>query len=706
MKRIAFAILTVFCLVTPGRAQPDSLLAERINEFEHWLNTAIDGDEFVGITVALEVDGYHWSRGYGLADRENQVSATVESSYRLASVSKSLTAVGVLKLVEMGKINLDDEVQVYVPDFPRKQWPVTIRHLLRHTSGISHYKDYEAEAVHTRQMSTEEALAVFEDWDLEFEPGTRMGYTTYGFNLLGAVIEGATGRSFCEYMTEEVWRPLGMMETYCDNPDDAIPNRVEGYILRDGEIAPSTIVNTSMKYGGGGMRSIASDMVRFAQGMSDGTILSKPWVDSMWMSGVTRDGHYTGYGYGWSTTSFNGHFLTMHTGAQEETRTALLYLPGANVTVVALSNFEHSKPREAAMRLMAAVLAEDYGTPEPYTGDHLDDIRYTTLRWCFDDGFSHYDRYRLPVTVAAQEVDAAFAYVNTLLGDDAGALGIDSLQTLLREGRHPAAGRPFAKVGSSVAAMLKRNKGTRYIEAAHGRGVLAMYADYCALAAKTFNLERFDVDFEKTVMAWNKAWIRSWNDDVRALDFSSQVNIDDARLIMRRAVQNQPICPYLMADIEDACFESMREGKEEQALELAQMGVDLYPHDDVSNATMGIVRIVQDDVAEGRKYIAMAIDWDPDGAASADGLNSMAYRLAGRKQYDQAIDVLAVAIEYYPDVANLYDSKAEMYLNKGDLAASRQWYEKAIEMDPRLDNPKQMLQRIDQMEAEQSAGSR
>jgi len=296
--------------------------------------------------------------------------------------------------------------------------------------------------------------------------------------------------------------------------------------------------------------------------------------------------------------------------------------------------------------------------------------------------------------------------VNTLLGDDAGALGIDSLQTLLREGRHPAAGRPFAKVGSLVAAMLKRNKGTRYIEAAHGRGVLAMYADYCDLAAKTFNLERFDADFEETVMVWNKAWIRSWNDDVRALHFSSDVDIDEARLIMRRAVQNQPIYPDLMDDIKDACFESLREGKDQKALELALMGVDLYPHSDVSNATMGILHVVRGDVAEGREYIARAIDWDPDGAASTGGLNSMAYRLAGRKQYDQAIDVLTVAIEYYPDVANLYDSKAEMYLNKGDLAASRQWYEKALEIDPSLDHPRQMLQRIDQMEAEQPAGSR
>jgi len=377
MKRIAFSILVLFCLVAPGRAEPDSLLVERISEFERWLNTAIDGDEFVGITVALEVDGYQWSRGYGLADRENQHPATVESSYRLASVSKSLTSVGILKLVEAGKIALDDEVQVYVPDFPLKEWPVTIRHLLRHTSGISHYKDYEAEAVHSKQMSTEEALAVFEDWDLEFEPGTRMGYTTYGFNLLGAVIEGATGRPFCEYMTQEVWRPLGMTETYCDNPDDPIPNRVKGYVLREGEIAPSTMVNTSMKYGGGGMRSIASDMVRFAQGMSDEIIFSKPWVDSMWMSGITRDRHYTGYGYGWSTTSLNGHFMVMHSGAQEETRTTLLHLPGADVTVVALSNFENSNPREAAMRLLAAVLDEEYVTPEPYTGDHLDDIRYT-----------------------------------------------------------------------------------------------------------------------------------------------------------------------------------------------------------------------------------------------------------------------------------------------------------------------------------------
>jgi len=704
MKRIAFTILVGICLVGTIRAEPDSLLSERITEFEGWLDSAIETGEFVGITVAFEVDGYQWSRGYGLADRENQLPATDESSYRLASVSKSLTAVGVLKLVEAGTISLDDEVQVYVPDFPRKKWPVTIRHLLRHTSGISHYKDYRAEAVHTRQMSTEEALAIFQDWDLDFEPGTRMGYTTYGFNLLGAVIEGASGRPFCDYMAEEVWRPLGMTETYCDNPGDPIPNRVKGYVRREGEIAPSTVVNTSMKYGGGGMRSIAPDMVRFAQGVSDGKVLAKPWVDSMWMSGVTTDGHFTRYGYGWSTTHFNGHFLVMHGGAQEETRTTLLHLPGDDVTVVALSNFENSNPREPAMRLMAAILDEDYRTPQPYTGDHRDDIRFAALRWCFIDGFSYFDRVGRPMTMADDELTLAFAYVRTLLDEDTGELNLDSLRTLLDEGRHPVAGQPFTRAGSFMAAMLKRKMGSAYIDSAYGRGELAAASDYCELAAKSFNLERLDPDVEKIVLAWNKAWIRSWNDDVRALHFSSHMDIDEARVTMRRAVQNQPIYPYLMEDIEDACLVSAHEGKDKQALQLAQMGIDLYPQSDLANATMGLLQIMRGDQAQGRVYFDRAFAWDADGAVGSDGLNSMAYRLAGQGDHMQAIDLLTVAIELHPTVANLYDSKAEMYMNSGDLTKARQWYQKALEVDPDFESPRRMLERIDELEAEKAGG--
>ena len=115
--------------------------------------------------------------------------------YRLASVTNPMTATAILQLVEQGKIDLDADVQKYVPYFPKKNYPVTVRNLLGHLGGISHYKDYSVEGHFKKAKNTKESLAVFMDWNLVAEPGTRFNYTSYEYNLLGAVIEGASGMS-------------------------------------------------------------------------------------------------------------------------------------------------------------------------------------------------------------------------------------------------------------------------------------------------------------------------------------------------------------------------------------------------------------------------------------------------------------------------------------------------------------------------------
>ena len=185
----------------------------------------------------------------------------------MASVAKPMTAVGILTLVEQGKIDLDAEVQTYVPYFPKKKHPVTIRQLLGHLGGISHYRNYDLEGHFKEHKNTREAIKVFEKFDLVNEPGTRYRYTSYGFNLLGAVIEGASGKSYGEYMTENVWKPLGMNATALDDPLKIVPNRVKGYRLINGKLGNSEFIDISSRFAAGGIRSTVPNMLDFAKGM-------------------------------------------------------------------------------------------------------------------------------------------------------------------------------------------------------------------------------------------------------------------------------------------------------------------------------------------------------------------------------------------------------------------------------------------------------
>ena len=164
-------------------------------------------------------------------------------------------------------------MQTYVPYFPKKQWPVTVRQVLGHLGGISHYKNPANELHIKDHRSTREAIALFENFDLVAEPGTRYSYSSYGYNLLGAIVEAASGMSFGDYMRENIWQPLGMTSTRMDDPLDVIPNRVRGYQLLDGKVKNSEFIDISSRFAAGGTRSTIPDLLKFAKGMMDGNLL-------------------------------------------------------------------------------------------------------------------------------------------------------------------------------------------------------------------------------------------------------------------------------------------------------------------------------------------------------------------------------------------------------------------------------------------------
>src|SRR5271167_209937 len=157
------------------------------------------------------------TKAYGSADIENNVPATVDAVYRIASLSKPITATAAMKPVEAGKLDLDAPIQKYCGAFPEKPWPITTRQLLSHQSGIRDYRN-DAESISTRHYgSITEALAQFANDPLDFEPGTKMQYTSYGYIVLGCVIEGASGMHYDRYMRQVVFEPAGMQATRLDD---------------------------------------------------------------------------------------------------------------------------------------------------------------------------------------------------------------------------------------------------------------------------------------------------------------------------------------------------------------------------------------------------------------------------------------------------------------------------------------------------------
>src|SRR5919107_4623507 len=344
---VAAALLCAFVCPSP-RAQTAAPprtadpYAERLRAFEEFVSAGIKRDHIPGMTVGFFKDDYTWVKGFGYADLENKTPAHAESAYRLASITKSMTGEAIVQLAERGKIDLDAEIQTYVPDYPKQKWPVTVRNLLTHTGG-----GQTGSGLGPEQVSTKEVVARISKYPIQYEPGTRYDYQTSGYNLLGAAIENVTGQTFEAYLRENIFAPAGMKDTRMDDVRGLVPNRVRGYDLADGEVKNAPFVNVSSRFGGGGLTGTVPDILRWARAAFAGKIVSPKWMDEMLKPFVSKSGRYTGFGdadeyyaLGWIVKPVNGSFSVHNEGSQKGTATAVIYFPEKRLGIAVAANLE------------------------------------------------------------------------------------------------------------------------------------------------------------------------------------------------------------------------------------------------------------------------------------------------------------------------------------------------------------------------------
>jgi len=269
-----------------------------------------------GFALAVAVDGKMvWSEAFGYSDLAAKQRTTPATQFRIGSVSKPLTADAVAQLYQSCKLDLDAPVQRYVPAFPDKGTPITTRLLGGHLAGIRHYNGSEF-LLDQHYATVTSGLAIFANDSLVATPGTRFSYSSYGFNLIGAAVEGASGEPFLTYMSRHVFRPLHMMSTAPDKNDSLIPNRTRFYD-RDslGSFVLSPQVDNSYKWAGGGFLSTAEDLVRFGSAHLQAGWLKAATLELLFTSQHTTSGEATGYGIGWFLAPDSlGHRTAYHGG--------------------------------------------------------------------------------------------------------------------------------------------------------------------------------------------------------------------------------------------------------------------------------------------------------------------------------------------------------------------------------------------------------
>lgn len=655
-----------------------------LKQFDEFVARQMKFDKTPGLTIGFIKDGDVWVKGYGFADLENKLPAKPESAYRLASVSKSMTALAIMQLVEKKKIDLDAEVQTYVSYFPKKQWPVTVRQVLGHIGGISHYQNDEKEGHIKEHKSTREAIAIFQDFDLVAEPGTRYNYSSYGYNLLAAIVEAASGMSFGDYMKQNVWGPAGMNDTRLDDPTDVIPNRVRGYRLLNGQVKNSEFVDISSRFGGGGTRSTVPDLLKYATSIMEGRLLSSEGMITATTSMATRDGRLTNYAMGWDTTPFQGRYMITHSGGQQETVTLLYILPSRKLAMAIAMNFENGDPGVYLDRLFQLVTGTPLLAPL-YSVDRAKAPLINAINNTFNYGLAYYEHFGKPMTTDANELAKAFAYFNESVDFNKIKANPQEAAKRNRDGVHPVAQEAFTKAGSYMAAKLAEKHGAAKLDSYAALGGLVFLEDYLALINTGKEFQGSE-ELKATVAALAGDLRKTNTAYVRNLTLTTDTDLDVVGKTLRASFQGASIYPSVVDSLFALTRQSILSRDSARAMKTARLAIDLYPESHGAVLGYGLVLVLSGDAAGGQEKLRKAASLNANGLASAGGLNGIAYQIGNTGMIDEALALLRTAIEMYPKEANLYDSVGEFQLKQGDKTKALASYQKALEIDPNFSN--------------------
>jgi CubicO group peptidase (beta-lactamase class C family) len=334
-------LFVFFLAVQIGWAQS----VDSIADFRQTLEKGFPSLHAPGLSAAVSVSNtIVWSEGFGSADLKSNRLANSKTIYRFASISKPISGVAVMQLVEQNKVNLDAAIQTYVPSFPKKsQGEITVRHLMTHTSGIRHYRGLEFLS-NRRYKTVGDALKIFQNDPLEFKPGEKYQYSSYAYNILAGVVEKASGNTFRNYLKDNVFRPAGMASADLELLEEPVTNRCVQYVQFKGDFMPAPQVDLSCKWAGGGIAGTAEDLVKFCIALDEGKLLQAKTIDQMYQPGVLNDGSKTEYGLGWRLRKdAQGRRWVGHSGGATGGTTYFIHNPQSRVAVALLTNCQDVK---------------------------------------------------------------------------------------------------------------------------------------------------------------------------------------------------------------------------------------------------------------------------------------------------------------------------------------------------------------------------
>ena len=352
-------MLLVFCT---------SLSAQKYEkQFDQLLNNEFPA-EGPGATALVAVNGeiiYH--RAFGMANMELNVKNRPEMVFEIGSITKQFTAVSILMLMEQGKLNLDDDITKYIPDYPTHGHTISIHHLLTHTSGIKSYTSMEKWRNEWRKDFTPiELIDFFDNEPMDFAPGEEWLYNNSAYFILGYIIEIASGQTYEEFLEKNIFKPLSMSSSYYGSQSEIIPNRASGY-QRDGEtIINAEYLSLTQPYAAGSIMSTVSDLFIWNRAIRLNKLISKESKELAFTNYTLNNGENINYGYGWVINEIKGSPTIEHGGGIFGYQTNSIYLPEEDVFVAVFANSDFHDPSTVSTRMAAIAINKPYPSPKDY----------------------------------------------------------------------------------------------------------------------------------------------------------------------------------------------------------------------------------------------------------------------------------------------------------------------------------------------------
>ena len=296
-------------------------------------------DNAPGATFLISKNGsVIYKKAFGLANLELNVPMKTENVFKIGSMTKQFTAISILMLIEQGKLNLDDEITKFIPDYPTNGNKITIHHLLTHTSGIKDYTRVKGlNAIAQKDLTPLELIDFSKNEPIDFVPGEKYKYNNSGYVILGYIIEKVTGQPYANFVEEQIFNKLEMTASQYASQREVIKNRASGYQKKDSYINRMDF-SLTLAYSGGALMSTVDDMFKWQEAIKNNLLISKETTEKAFTHYTLNNGEQTNYGYGWHIKTINNNRTFEHGGSVWGFKSMGVYFPDLDIYVIGLTN--------------------------------------------------------------------------------------------------------------------------------------------------------------------------------------------------------------------------------------------------------------------------------------------------------------------------------------------------------------------------------